>query len=433
MVIDWISHINKCVDESKLIYSFHATQMEKHYQQILIVKKLLLLNYTEEEILDWFLKVEERSEKSLWDIENLIYTANRTRWPHNRKYKIYITQEEIDYINKLEATKECKSFLLATVAFCKMMMIKRKKPTFNIRERSYIYYLATGKDEFNIGARRGPYIEAFIRKLEKDKIIKRKVQITSIKKKTGKRGGSISDIADIVLNAPWVDWKSKKGIEIVDVENQISELCNQVFEEEKFICIKCGQEFIGNRKTKKAMCDKCYKEDLKERKTKSRKEIYNDKTWFVFKHINSITGESFISIDDSKHGDRWKDKEWFKNQVILQRAIVIYGWRNFKHTILEAGIESKEEAFEKEREYIEKERTYIGYKDCNGYNMKKEKNMQIKNETWTYDDIMKLAAVFKEDYGGDRSARKKKLEEEFLDQKYLNLMKKARELGLTEK
>ena len=432
MVIDWISHINKCVEEKKIIFSFHATRMEKHYQQILIVKKLLSLEYTAEDILQWFLTVEEKSEKSLWTILDMIDTANKTRWPHNHSYKIYITENEIKYIQNLNTTKECKSFLLATVAFCKMMMIKRKKPTFNKRERSYIYYLATGKDEYNTGSHRAPYIEAFIRKLEKDQIIQRKIKVTNIKKNTGKRGGTVIDLTDIILNMPWVEWKVKKGYKITNLDAQIAGLCNDLFEEDLFVCSKCGKHFAGNNKTKRTLCIECYNKTLAEQKRKYEKERYNDRTWFVFKHTNTLTKEAFISIDDSTHGDRWKEKEWYKNQTLFQEAINLYGWENFEHTVLEDGIKTKEEAYQKEKDFIKEEKTYIGYLNSSGYNMKKQANMQIRESSWSSEEIKKLANVFKKNYGEDRSARKENLEKAFPDQKYQNLMKKARELGFTQ-
>ena len=79
-----------------------------------------------------------------------IESAKKRRWPKSHNFTIFITKDEIDHIKALNATKECKSFLLATVAFGKMMNIKRKKPTFNLRERSYIYYLATGRDDYKL-------------------------------------------------------------------------------------------------------------------------------------------------------------------------------------------------------------------------------------------------------------------------------------------
>ena len=195
----------------------------------------------------------------------LIEAAKKRRWPKSHNFTIFITKDEIDHIKALHATKECKSFLLSTVAFGKMMNIKRKKPTFNLRERSYIYYLATGRDDYNIGARRGPHIQEFISELVSMAEIKLKIVHTSISIYTGKRGGAKKKLTDLVLNASWINYKAFSGYEITSkaLESEIKRLCDLAFADDVRKCECCGKEFDVTRRTQRKLCDNCYKEKRK--------------------------------------------------------------------------------------------------------------------------------------------------------------------------
>lgn len=275
MVIDWRKHINECIRYTKVIPTFHASVLEKTYQQILITKKLLSMGYDSEKILNWFLLAETDCKKDITDIETLIQVSKKRRWPKNHDFKIYITKKEIEHIQKMKASKECKSYLLATVAFCKMMKIKKKRSTFNKRERSYIYFLATGKDNYNIGARRGPYIQQFIKALQKNKQLKLEVKDTKVKKYGKEGGGSyIKIISNIIMNAKWIEWEATEGYELTDLESQMKLLCDQCFENDMLICPVCHNEFYKGNQTKRLLCENCYKEHRKEQKRKCARVYY---------------------------------------------------------------------------------------------------------------------------------------------------------------
>ena len=75
MVIDWRTQIEECIRFTKVIPTFHASILEQKYQQALITKKLLSMNYDATQILNWFTLAEEDCTKDMWDIEELIKIA----------------------------------------------------------------------------------------------------------------------------------------------------------------------------------------------------------------------------------------------------------------------------------------------------------------------------------------------------------------------
>lgn len=264
MVIDWRKHIDECLRYTKVIPTFHASAVEQHYQQLLIIKRLLAMHYEPIQILNWFLLAEDNCQKDLDEVEKLIQLSKHRRAPKNHEFKIFITAKEIEHIKKLKATKDCKAFLLSTIAYCKMMQIKKKKATFNLRERSYIYFLATGKDNYNVGAQRHTYIKKFIMSLEKAKEIK--IDVKHTKYKNHAAGHIVKSITNVVFNAKWVEWDSSSGYELTDLENQMKILCDLCFEDDTLVCPKCGNEFIKTSKMKRTVCSACYEESVRKKK-----------------------------------------------------------------------------------------------------------------------------------------------------------------------
>lgn len=76
----------------------------------------------------------------------------------------------------------------------------------------------------------------------------------------------------------------------------------------------------------------------------------SDKTWIVYKHT-SPSNKVYIGITSKSPADRWASGFGYEHQVYFFRAIVKYGWINFKHEILFEGL-TKEEAEAKEVELI---------------------------------------------------------------------------------
>lgn len=59
--------------------------------------------------------------------------------------------------------------------------------------------------------------------------------------------------------------------------------------------------------------------------------------WLVYKHT-SPSGKVYIGITCRKTTKRWGKGSGYKTQVLFYRAILKYGWHNFKHEILLQGI-----------------------------------------------------------------------------------------------
>lgn len=304
MVIDWRTQIDECIRFTKIIPTFHASVVEQKYQQMLITKKLVSMGYDNIQILNWFILAEDNCIKDEWDIAELVKIAHYRKWPRAHNFKIYITQKEIEHIQKLKATKECKSYLLSTVAFCKMMKIKKKKATFNLRERAYIYYLATGKDNYNVGTRRQPYIQNFIKELENTKQLKLDVKDTKYRSyKKGRRGGSIQSITNVVMNASWIDWNSTEGYELTNLESQMKSLCDKCFENDTILCSNCGKIFLKTSKMQRTLCDECYRKNFLLKDSLRKKAVRTTKT----KKWTEEENKKLLEIYSTCQGEKMKE------------------------------------------------------------------------------------------------------------------------------
>jgi hypothetical protein len=56
-------------------------------------------------------------------------------------------------------------------------------------------------------------------------------------------------------------------------------------------------------------------------------------TYIVYKHT-SPNNKVYIGITKKKPNDRWASGFGYEHQIYFFRAIVKYGWDNFKHEIL---------------------------------------------------------------------------------------------------
>lgn len=112
----------------------------------------------------------------------------------------------------------------------------------------------------------------------------------------------------------------------------------------------------------------------------------DNKVFVVYKHTNKINNKSYIGITSRKPAYRWghdgrqylnKHKDGSYVHSKFAPAIILYGWNNFTHDILEEGL-SGPEALKKEFEYS------LQYESCtNGYNCKcgEDRNFNISKYT----------------------------------------------------
>lgn len=93
-------------------------------------------------------------------------------------------------------------------------------------------------------------------------------------------------------------------------------------------------------------------------------ELSNNSNYCVYKHT-APNGKVYIGITHRKPRERWAGGFGYNTQIYFWRAIVKYGWDNFKHEILFDNI-SRKEAEQKEIELIQEYKS----NDINhGYNI----------------------------------------------------------------
>lgn len=265
MVINWEANLQKCLDQKKVVPTFHASTIEKHIQKVYLTQMMLKKHMSHEEIHEWY-KIALGDVYDSGYVNRLILSASRTRRPRQRDYKIYITPKEITYINKLPYDREFRAYLLSLVCFCKFMQIKKGIATVRARDKSYIYYLSSGEDNYSIGKQRHSHIEEQYRDCLKSKILTLKTIGSTFK---ASWGGNVSR-TNIVIQAKWIDWEAQDGILIDNPDAQMPLICKKYIKEDKCVCSECGKTYTRSSKAKTTLCPKCY---AKQRKLNVRNNV----------------------------------------------------------------------------------------------------------------------------------------------------------------
>lgn len=267
MVINWEANLQKCLDQKKVVPTFHASAIEKHIQKVYLTQMMLKKHMSHEEIHEWY----QIALGDVYDsgyVNRLILSAARTRRPRQRDYKIYITLEEIKYINKLPYDREFRAYLLSLVCFCKFMQIKKGIATVRARDKSYIYYLSSGEDNYSIGKQRHSHIEEQYRDCLKSKILTLKTIGSTFK---ASWGGNVSR-TNIVIQAKWIDWEAQDGILIDNPDAQMPLICKKYIKEDKYVCTQCGKAYTRSSKAKTTLCPDCYKKVRRSYKTSKQNQ-----------------------------------------------------------------------------------------------------------------------------------------------------------------
>ena len=105
--------------------------------------------------------------------------------------------------------------------------------------------------------------------------------------------------------------------------------------------------------------------------------LYNSELYLVYKHTDP-EGRGYIGITRNLPNTRWNEGAGYEKQSKFYRAIQKYGWINFEHEILAAGLNEKE-ALEIENQMIIQYRSYdekYGYNTQRNHNREKGKQQE---------------------------------------------------------
>ena len=214
MVIDWYKQIRDCLAEGKLLPIFHGKETGYCYQKLMVVRELLKLGHTKEQIADW---LENADETGLF-VEDYISLSKLITAPRRVEYRCWVSSTELAYIEALRATSECKSYLLALVCFAKMMNLRHDSPILPSRYHSYVYYVAMGTDDYRCGKQRRGVIDRFIHRMVKEGVI-------TFSPRVSYRIESRHWVScyGVRLQAGWIEWDAKEGYLVEDLEKDVQE------------------------------------------------------------------------------------------------------------------------------------------------------------------------------------------------------------------
>lgn len=289
MLRNWKNLSEESYESNNLKKLFHASSIEQHLQKIFLLKYCLEkeneickkndvnveeIDYTtlEKRAIKKFESIVKENELEKEEIDLLLREAKKRNWPKvKNNVVIFITRKEIEFINRINATREFKLFILGLVIYGKFM--RKQKGLINItsRDKSYIYYLMTQEDDYNVGKQRGRYLTSFFSKPGVNHGIKFFPHQVVVK---GKFGTSINTL--IGFKADWIEWDADEGYCIVDLDRdsyKLGELITDWIVE----CPVCGNEFIKTTKSKTDLCGDCYTRERRKNKTLSEKNRRKNK------------------------------------------------------------------------------------------------------------------------------------------------------------
>ena len=277
MVIDWHAHIQECINKNKLIYGFHASAREKLFEKWMIIQQLEKDGKTVKQIESWFKRNDPDFVETYF--LDLFSSHNLISFPKPHDFTIFITKDEIKYINSLNVSCKLKKFLLSTTILCKFIKIKNTQPDFNLPIRSYAYFLAFGVDEFS---KRDNSFNKEYQKLTQTALKTKSVKV-KVRAKLDNGYFYTKEIEHTVLVGDWIDWDAVDGYKFTPhlLEKKVYNFCNKQIKDRPVykICCNCHKKFIPNVQNKRDLCDDCYqvkrRADWTNYKHKIRKKIEN--------------------------------------------------------------------------------------------------------------------------------------------------------------
>lgn len=264
MIRDWKKISELSESRRELIPLFHSTPMEVYLEKVYLFKYLLEL-YDEEKAWEEFKDIlcKDDLEKKLINDEFRYYLriSKKKKWIIRPETSFFITENEINHINQIKAPKEFREFVLGIVIYGKYTKQQIGLPLFNPRDRSYIYYLMNGSDDFNVGKDRHKYLNQLI----SDRTIGTNIRYYPASLDLNKRS-RVLNIPKTVesFDADWIEWEAKEGFEIKNLEKDAIALKEKIVDQSA-ICSKCGKKYFKSNKSKTIFCPECYKEERKKK------------------------------------------------------------------------------------------------------------------------------------------------------------------------
>lgn len=243
----------------ELVPLFHSTPMEVYLEKIYLFKYLLEIRESEEKAWEEFKDIicESDLEKKLINNEFRYYLriGKKKKWIVRPKTSFFITKDEINHINQIKAPKEFREFVLGMIIYGKYTKQQIGLPLFNPRDRSYIYFLMNGVDNFNVGKDRHKYLNQLISKRDIGTNIR--YYPASLDLNSRSRVLNVPKTVES-FDADWINWEAEEGYEVLDIEKDALVLKEKIVDQSD-ICTECGKPYKKSNKSQTTLCPECYK------------------------------------------------------------------------------------------------------------------------------------------------------------------------------
>jgi len=272
LIRDWLKISEASFHAGKMVPMFHATSIEKYLQRIYFMKYLTEY-YNRYEAISKYKHVclnGDIERQMFGDEVNQVYEAAlKQKWPSRKETFFYITQQEIDFINKINAPREFRLYILGILIYGKYTKQQIGVPSIGTRERGYAYYLTTHADDFNIGKQRATYMA----KLMADRKVGHNIRFVS---RNVDLKNSLLRVPKTIVSfqADWINWDADDGYAVMDIERDGIKLADMI-QDWRVVCPNCSKEFLKSKKAKTSMCPACYEEYRRLYKNKKAKEHRN--------------------------------------------------------------------------------------------------------------------------------------------------------------
>lgn len=258
MIRSWKQIADKSIEQGRLIKLFHAKEMTNYMEKIFVLKRIKENNpeASEEEIKRQFLLVLDDKEKEGGEFNewynSLLKFALQNNWP-NDDIDVYVTKEEITYINQIQAPKEFRLFVLGTIIYGKFTFKRYGIPILNNLDRGFVYYMIIGEDNYNKKTERNQ----FITKYWNDSNCNHGFTFVPKVSRIQRDDGFVAVKTNIIAYADWCNYEATEGYLIHDYYRDPLSLSSKI-KEWRRECPECGKKYKVKNRSKTLLCEDCY-------------------------------------------------------------------------------------------------------------------------------------------------------------------------------